>query len=80
MEFEVLVDAIVSVLSVYPKEISEETTFVGDLGADSLDAYQIVLAVEEELGINLDPEDIKEITTVGDALELIKKAEETNGN
>ncbi len=80
MEFEVLVNSIVSVLNVYPKEISESTTFVGDLGADSLDAYQIVLNVEEELGLTFDPEEIKQIKTVGDALEMIKKAEEANGN
>ena len=79
MEFEVLVNSIVNVLGVYPKEISEKTTFVGDLGADSLDAYQIVLNVEEELGIELDPEEIRKIETVGDALIIIKKAEE-NGN
>ncbi|MCR4814981.1 MAG: acyl carrier protein [Lachnospiraceae bacterium] len=79
-EFEVLVNAIVSVLSVYPKEISETTTFAGDLGADSLDAYQIVLNVEEELGLTFNPEEIRQISTVGDALEMIKKAEETNGN
>ena len=80
MEFEILVKSIVNVLNVYPKEITESTTFVGDLGADSLDAYQIVLNVEEEMGLEFDPEEIKKIETVGDALEMIKKAEEKNGN
>ncbi|MBR4580812.1 MAG: acyl carrier protein [Lachnospiraceae bacterium] len=80
MEFEILVRSIVNVLNVYPKEITEKTTFVGDLGADSLDAYQIVLNVEEEMGLEFDPEEIKKIETVGDALEMIKKAEEKNGN
>ena len=74
-ELEVLKKAIVSVLSVYPDEITPETTFLGDLGADSLDVYQIVMAVEEDLNISLKVEDIREVTTVTEALELIKKAE-----
>ena len=74
-ELEVLKKAIVSVLSVYPDEINDNTTFLGDLGADSLDVYQIVMAVEEDLNISLKVEDIREVTTVTEALELIKKAE-----
>ena len=74
-ELEILTNAIVETLNVYPGEITEETTFLGDLGADSLDVYQIVLSVEEELGITLDNEAIKEVTNVKEAVELIKKAE-----
>ena len=72
---EILTSAIVDTLNVYPGEITEETTFLGDLGADSLDVYQIVMAVEEELGITLDNEAIKEVKNVKEAVELIKKAE-----
>ena len=80
MELEVLKEAIVSVLKVYPGEITGETTFLGDLGADSLDVYQIVLYVEDALNISLEVEEIKEIQTVKEAVKLIKKAEEKNGN
>ena len=74
-ELEVLKKAIVSVVSVYPDEINDNTTFLGDLGADSLDVYQIVMAVEEDLNISLKVEDIREVTTVKEAIEMIKKAE-----
>ena len=80
MELEVLKEAIVSVLKVYPGEITGETTFLGDLGADSLDVYQIVLYVEDALNISLEVEEIKEIQTVEEAVMLIKKADEKNGN
>ena len=76
MELEVLKEAIVSVLKVYDGEISGNTTFLGDLGADSLDVYQIVMYVEEKLNITLETEDIQEVSTVDEAVELIKKAEQ----
>ncbi len=74
MEFETLKKAIVDILKVDPGEIMEDTTFLGDLGADSLDIYQIVNEVEEELHISLVEEDIERITTVGEAVALIKEA------
>ena len=61
MEFETLKKAIVDILKVDPGEIMEDTTFLGDLGADSLDIYQIVNEVEEELHITLVEEDIERI-------------------
>lgn len=76
MELEVLKEAIVSVLKVYDGEISGNTTFLGDLGADSLDVYQIVMYVEEKLNITLETEDIQAVSTVDEAVELIKKAEQ----
>ncbi len=74
MELEILKKAIVNVLKVDPGEILEETTFLGDLGADSLDIYQIVNEVEDELGISLLEEEIEKITTVGEAVALIRNA------
>ncbi len=73
---EVLKNAIVDTLNVYPDEITPETTFLGDLGADSLDVYQIVMAVEEELNITLDNDDIRKVTNVREAVALIRTAEE----
>ncbi|MBQ8246829.1 MAG: acyl carrier protein [Lachnospiraceae bacterium] len=75
MELEVLKTAISNILKVDPNEITEETTFLGDLGADSLDVYQIVSGVEEELNITITAEDVEKITNVGEAVEVITKAE-----
>ncbi len=75
MELDTIREVTARVLNVDPNEISENTTFLGDLGADSLDIYQIVMGIEEELEIQLPPDEIENITTVGEAIELIKKSE-----
>ncbi len=72
IEFEKLVQVIVDVLNVAPDEITPETTFTDDLGADSLDVFQIVMGVEEEFGIEITNEQTEQITTVGDAAALIR--------
>ena len=59
-------------LSVDLDEITPETTFKDDLGADSLDVFQIIMAVEEEFGIEIPTEEAEKINTVGDAVEAIK--------
>ena len=74
MEFEKLRDIIVEVLNVDESEVKMESTFVDDLGADSLDIFQIIMGLEEEFGIEIPPEKAESITTVGEALELIKNA------
>ena len=61
-----------------PNEITEDTTFLGDLGADSLDVYQIVSGVEEELNITITAEDVEQITNVKEAVEVIMKAEKNS--
>lgn len=73
MELDLLRKIIADVLSVDPDEITPETTFIDDLGADSLDVYQIIMAVEDELGIEVNEEEAEKISTVGDAVELIRK-------
>ena len=78
MELEVLKTAISNILKVDPNEITEDTTFLGDLGADSLDVYQIVSGVEEELNITITAEDVEQITNVKDAVEVIIKAEKNS--
>ena len=72
MEFEKLQQIIADVLSVDLDEITPETTFKADLGADSLDVFQIIMAVEEEFGIEIPTEEAEKINTVGDAVEAIK--------
>ena len=74
MEFEKLKKVIAEVLSVDPDEITMETTFTDDLGADSLDLFQIIMGLEEEFDIKIPPEKAENITTVEEAVEMIKSA------
>ena len=73
MEFEKLKKIIVEVLNVDENEITMDTTFIDDLGADSLDVFQIIMGVEEALDIEVDVDAAENIVSVGDAVELIKK-------
>jgi acyl carrier protein len=74
MEFEKLKKVIAEVLNVDPDEITMDTTFTDDLGADSLDLFQIIMGLEEEFDIEIPAESAEDITTVEEAVELIKKA------
>ena len=74
MEFEKLRDIIVEVLNVDESEVKMESTFVDDLGADSLDVFQIIMGLEEEFDIEIPSEEAEKIVTVGDAVEQIKNA------
>ena len=74
MEFEKLKKIIAEVLNVDPDEITMETTFQDDLGADSLDVYQIIMGIEEEFDIEIPAESAEQVTTVDDQerSELVK--------
>lgn len=74
MEFEKLKKIISEVLSVDEDEITMDTTFVDDLGADSLDIFQIIMGIEEEFDIEIANEEAENIVTVSDAVEQIKAA------
>ena len=74
MEFEKLKNVIAEVLNVDPEEITMETTFMDDLGADSLDVFQIIMGIEEEFDIEIPAEKAEKIKTVEEAVELIKGA------
>ncbi len=74
MEFEKLKKIIADVLNVDPEEISMDTTFMDDLGADSLDVFQIIMGIEEEFDIEIPAEKAEQIATVEEAVELIKSA------
>lgn len=76
MELEKLREVIAEVLSVDTKEISLETTFLEDLGADSLDVYQIIMGIEEAFHIEIPAEKAERVITVGEAVELIKNSRE----
>ena len=76
MEFEKLQKIIAEVLNLSEEEIRPDSTFVDDLGADSLDIFQIIMGIEEEFDIEIDNEEAEKITTVQDAVDQIKKAVE----
>ena len=76
MEFEKLQKIIAEVLNLSEEEIRPDSTFVDDLGADSLDVFQIIMGIEEEFDIEIDNEEAEKITTVQDADDQIKKAVE----
>ena len=71
MELEKLQKIIAEVLNVVTQEVTMETTFVEDLGADSLDIFQIVMGIEEEFDIEIPTEQVEKIVSVGDAVEEI---------
>ena len=78
MEFEKLKKIIVDVLNVDENEITMDTTFIDDLGVDSLDVFQIIMGLEEEFDIEIPNEQAEKIVTVGDAVEQIKAAMNEN--
>lgn len=64
-------DIIINELGVEPEKVTREASFVEDLGADSLDTVELVMAFEEEFGIEIPDEDAEKLQTVGDAIEYI---------
>ena len=74
MEFEKIQQIIAEVLNIDRQEITMDTTFVDDLGADSLDVFQIIMGIEEEFDIEIPNEAAESIVTVADAVEQIKNA------
>ena len=74
MEFEKLQQIIAEVLNIDADEITMNTTFVDDLGADSLDVFQIIMGIEEEFDIEIPTEVAEKIVSVGDAVQQIKNA------
>jgi len=59
-------------LSVNQDQINPEASFIDDLGADSLDTVELVMALEEEFGVEIPDEEAEKITKVGEAIEYIK--------
>src|SRR4030065_2598815 len=66
-------DIIVEQLGVEPNQVTNEASFVDDLGADSLDTVELVMALEEEFSLEIPDEEAEKITTVGDAITYIEK-------
>lgn len=74
MEFDIIKKIIAEVLNVDENEITLDSTFIDDLGADSLDVLQIIMGLEQELDIEIPDSAAEQIVTVGDAVEQIKAA------
>ena len=74
MEFEKLRKIIVEVLNVDESEVTPEATFVDDLGADSLDVFQIIMGIEDEFDIQIPDDAAESIVTVNDAVVQIQNA------
>ena len=74
MELEKIKAIIAEVLNIDADSITADTTFVDDLGADSLDIFQIIMGIEEEFDIEIPNEEAEKIVSVGDAVEAIKSA------
>ena len=72
MELEKIKAIIAEVLNIDADSITADTTYVDDLGADSLDIFQIIMGIEEEYDIELENEAVEQIQTVGDAIEALR--------
>ncbi len=72
MEFEMIRDFLVEQLGIDEDEITMESSFADDLGADSLDLVELIMALEEEYDIKIDDEEAETLKTVGDVVNFIK--------
>ena len=70
---EKITEIIVEQLGVKPEEVVPEASFVDDLGADSLDNVELVMAFEEEFGAEIPDEDAEKLQTVGDAIKYVEE-------
>ncbi|MBP5438500.1 MAG: acyl carrier protein [Treponema sp.] len=70
--FETIQKLIADKLEIDPAKVTMEATFRGDLGADSLDTYELVYAIEEETGVSIPDDKANEFETVKDAYDYIK--------
>lgn len=70
--FEKIKEIIAEQLSVDESEVTMEASFKDDLGADSLDLFELVMALEEEYGIEIPTDDLAQITTVGEVIDYLK--------
>lgn len=74
MELEKIRQIVAGILNIDPEMVTADSTFIEDLGADSLDIFQVIMGVEEEFDIEISPEEAERVATVGDAVELVRSA------
>ncbi len=70
---EKVIKVVAEQLGVREEEVKPESSFVNDLGADSLDTVELVMALEDEFGMEIPDEDAEKIVTVGDAIKYIEE-------
>lgn len=70
---EKLQEVVAEKLGVEVSQVTPEASFTEDLGADSLDLFEVVMGLEEEFGVSIDNEDLDQIKTVQDAIDYIEK-------
>jgi acyl carrier protein len=75
---DALTKAAVEVLSVQADQVTEEASFADDLDADSLDLVELVMQLEDSLDVTIDEDDLGDVRTVGDAVDLILAASAAN--
>ena len=73
MTFETVRDTLAEQFEIDPSEITMDTNLIDDIGADSLDAVELVMALETEFGIEIPDEDAEKVVTVGDVVDYIKE-------
>ncbi len=73
MTFEALRDVIVEELDVAAEKVTLEASFIDDLGADSLDLFEMVMSIEDEFGVAIPNEDLSDVKTVQDVLNYAAK-------
>ena len=76
--FEKIKEMVAEQLDVSPDEIKPESSFVDDLGADSLDITELVMAMEDEFGIEIDDEEAKKLRTVQDVVNFIESRQKNS--
>ena len=69
-------EIIINELGLEPEKVTDDASFVEDLGADSLDTVELVMAFEEEFGLDIPDEDAEQMRTVGDAIKYLKESRE----
>lgn len=72
-------DLVVDQLGVNPEQVTADASFIDDLGADSLDTVELVMAFEEEFDIEIPDEDAEKMITVGDAIQYLKSHQKLEG-
>ncbi|MBT9132215.1 acyl carrier protein [candidate division NPL-UPA2 bacterium Unc8] len=76
---EKIKEIVIEQLGVNPEQVTLEASFTDDLGADSLGAMELIMALEEEFGLEISQDDAEKIITVGDAIQYVIKRKEEEG-
>ena len=71
--FAIIAQKLAEQMEIDIESITAETDIFDDLGADSLDAVELIMALEDEFNLTIEPEDIEQLTTVGDVAELVDR-------